>query len=52
MDKMITIVRLSRITGVSTRSIRHYESIGLLSCTAYFDSNYRLYGDKEIKRLQ
>lgn len=52
MDKMITIGILSKITGVSTRSIRHYESIGLLSCTAYSDSNYRLYGEKEVKRLQ
>lgn len=49
---MITIGRLSKMTGVSARSIRHYEKIGLLNCTANTFSNYRLYDEKEIKKLQ
>jgi DNA-binding transcriptional MerR regulator len=52
MEKMITIGRLSKITGVSARCIRHYETIGLLTCPANTDSNYRLYGKAEIRKLQ
>jgi DNA-binding transcriptional MerR regulator len=52
MDKLITIGKLSLISGVSARSIRHYESIGLLKCAANSNSNYRLYGEDEVNKLQ
>ncbi|MCK8060625.1 MULTISPECIES: FliG C-terminal domain-containing protein [unclassified Fusibacter] len=52
MEKLFSIGNLSKRTGVSTRSIRHYESLGLLSCAAVTDSNYRMYSEKEMKRLQ
>jgi len=52
MDNLFSIGKLSKMTGVSTRSIRHYEEIGLLSCASVTDSNYRLYGEMELKRLQ
>lgn len=52
MDKLITIGELSKITGISTRTIRHYESIGIFNCTSNTNANYRLYGKNEIKRLE
>jgi DNA-binding transcriptional MerR regulator len=40
------------MTGISTRSIRHYENLGLLPCNSLSDSNYRLFGEYELKRLK
>lgn len=52
MNNLITIGELSKITGISTRTIRHYESVGLLDSTCSTSANYRLYGAEEIKRLE
>ncbi len=52
MEKLITIGKLAKMSGISTRTIRHYEEIGLLSYADSTDTNYRLYGENEIKRLE
>lgn len=52
MDNLSTIGKLSMMTGISTRSIRHYDNLGLLPCNSVSDSNYRLFGDVELKRLK
>lgn len=52
MEKLFTIGKLSKMTGVSTRSIRHYDDLGLLPCASISDSNYRLFGEHELKKLQ
>lgn len=52
MDELIPIGKFSKISGVSTRTIRHYEDLGLLYCAAKTESNYRLYGTEEIKQLE
>lgn len=52
MDGLFTIGKLSKMTGVSTRSIRHYEKIGILSSASCTEANYRLFGEEELKRLQ
>ena len=41
----------SRLTGVSAKMIRHYESIGLIPSADRRDSNYRDYGHHDIHRL-
>jgi Cu(I)-responsive transcriptional regulator len=41
----------SRATGVSTKMIRHYESIGLVPAADRRTSNYRDYGPEDIHRL-
>ena len=41
----------SRLSGVSAKMIRHYESIGLVPPPARRDSNYRDYGDDDVHRL-
>jgi len=38
-------------TGVSTKMIRHYESIGLIPAAARRTSNYRDYGNEDVHRL-
>ena len=41
----------SRATGVSSKMIRHYESIGLIPAADRRDSNYRDYGSEDLHRL-
>lgn len=43
---------VSKLTGVSVRSLHHYDAIGLLKPAKVTEAGYRLYGDDELKRLQ
>jgi DNA-binding transcriptional MerR regulator len=50
--KGMTVGKLSRTSGVSVRALHHYDEIGLLTPTARSESGYRLYGQRDIERLQ
>ena len=47
-----SIQALSRLSGVTTRTLRWYDSIGLLKPSRVADSGYRYYGPAEVDRLQ
>ncbi|HOQ75312.1 MAG TPA: MerR family transcriptional regulator [Thermoclostridium sp.] len=47
-----TIQKLGRMAGVSTRTLRYYDEIGLLRPARINSSGYRIYGPKEVDRLQ
>ncbi len=47
-----SISELSKLAGVSSRTLRYYETIGLLSSTRNPENYYRVYGQNEVKRLQ
>jgi len=47
-----TVQKLSRIAGVSTRTLRYYDQIGILKPARINSSGYRIYGQKEVDRLQ
>ena len=49
---MMTVHEVSRLTGVSIRTLQYYDSIGLLPPAAYTDAGYRLYDDAEMETLQ
>ena len=49
---MKTVKEVARITGVSVRTLHHYDAIGLLKPTAVTDAGYRLYDDTALERLQ
>ena len=49
---MKTVNEISKITGVSVRTLHHYDSIGLLKPTKVTEAGYRLYDDTALKRLQ
>ena len=49
---MKTVKEVSRITGISVRTLHHYDAIGLLKPTKVTDSGYRLYDDAALARLQ
>lgn len=49
---MMTVKKVSGLTGVSVRTLQYYDKIGLLSPTELTDAGYRLYDDTALERLQ
>ena len=49
---MLTEQKVSRLTGVSIRTLQYYDRIGLLHPTEYSDAGYRLYDDAALETLQ
>ena len=49
---MRTVKEVSKITGVSVRTLHHYDAIGLLKPTKVTEAGYRLYDDTALSRLQ
>ncbi len=47
-----TINKLAKLAGVSTRTLRYYDTFGLLSPARIRSNGYRIYGQKEVDRLQ
>lgn len=52
MEKMQTVHEVSRFTGVSVRTLHHYDAIGLLKPAKVTEAGYRLYDDVALGRLQ
>ena len=48
----VGIGQAARVSGVSAKMVRHYESLGLLPRVARTDAGYRQYGDKEVHTLR
>lgn len=48
----LTIGDVAKRTGLTVRTLHHYDQIGLLRPTARTPAGYRLYGPAEIRRLQ
>lgn len=46
------INKLSRMAGVSARTLRYYDGIGLLKPARLNSSGYRIYGRAQVERLQ
>ncbi|MFA5536907.1 MAG: MerR family transcriptional regulator [Bacillota bacterium] len=44
--------RLSKMSGVSTRTLRYYDEIGLLKPARVAPSGYRFYGQEQVDTLQ
>ena len=49
---MYTVKELARLTGLTPRTLRYYDSIGLLCPQRGKENDYRLYGSAEVDRLQ
>lgn len=49
---MKTVKEVSRLTGVSVRTLHHYDAIGLLKPSRVTEAGYRLYDDDALRRLQ
>ena len=49
---MMIINEVSKLSGVSIRTLQYYDTIGLLKPSSYTESGYRLYDDTALERLQ
>jgi len=47
-----TVQQLAKIAGISSRTLRYYDEIGLLKPARVSSSGYRIYGPREVDRLQ
>ncbi|MBB6214485.1 DNA-binding transcriptional MerR regulator [Anaerosolibacter carboniphilus] len=47
-----TVKEIAALTGVTIKTLHHYHKIGLLEPYKMTDAGYRLYGIKELERLQ
>lgn len=48
----MTVKEVSRIAGISVRTLHYYDEIGLLRPETVTGAGYRVYGEKELVRLQ
>lgn len=51
-SRLMKIGEIAEKSGMTPRSIRYYEEIGLLRPKDRSDGRYRLYGDSELTRLE
>jgi DNA-binding transcriptional MerR regulator len=51
-EKPYTVQQVAVLAGVSVRTLHYYDEIGLLSPAGRTESQYRLYGECELLRLQ
>lgn len=49
---MMTVSEVSRLTGVSIRTLQYYDKIGLLHPSGHTEAGYRLYDDTALAALQ
>ena len=50
--KTYTVSQLARMAGVSVRTLHHYDHIELLVPSSRSEAGYRLYGERDLLRLQ
>lgn len=49
---MLTVHEVSELTGISVRTLQHYDNIGLLHPARRTEAGYRLYDDVSLEKLQ
>ncbi len=49
---MKTVHEVAKLTGVSVRTLHHYDAVGLLHPAQVTEAGYRLYDDASLERLQ
>ncbi len=50
--KLFTIEQVAERTGLTKRTLRYYEEVGLLPPTDRTEGNYRRYSEEDIQRLE
>jgi DNA-binding transcriptional MerR regulator len=49
---MFTVKQLSKMAGITPRTLHHYDDIGLLKPSRVGDNGYRYYGEEALLKLQ
>lgn len=52
LQRRHTVGEVARLTGVTVRTLHHYDEIGLLIPSERSDAGYRLHGGDDLERLQ
>jgi MerR family transcriptional regulator, thiopeptide resistance regulator len=52
MERLYRVGEFAALTGVSVRTLHHYDQIGLLAPSAHSASGYRLYSERDLLCLQ
>ncbi len=52
MSELLTIGEVARLSGVTAKTIRYYESIGLLPKPTRADNGYRMYAAPTVEELR
>lgn len=52
MQNEMTVGEVAALTGVTVRTLHHYDAIGLVSPAARSAAGYRLYTPDDVARLQ
>lgn len=52
MEDLLTIGELAKQAGVTTKTVRHYENIGLLLPAERGDNQYRYYKESHVHQLR
>ncbi|SMF83811.1 DNA-binding transcriptional regulator, MerR family [Paenibacillus uliginis N3/975] len=52
MFESIPIQKITKQTGITVRTLRYYDQIGLLIPSARTEGKHRMYSDQELKKLQ
>ena len=52
MDEYMTISQVSRQYQISTRMLRHYEKLGMITSARRTDYAYRVYDEEAVKRVR
>lgn len=47
-----TVKKIAELASISARTLRYYDEIGILKPARINSSGYRIYGEKEVERLQ
>jgi DNA-binding transcriptional MerR regulator len=48
----VKVGELARRTGLTVRTLHHYDEIGLLAPSLHTESGHRVYADRDVERLQ
>ena len=48
----MTVGQVARMSGVTVRTLHHYDAIGLVAPATRSEAGYRLYGHEDVARLQ
>ncbi|ADB33059.1 transcriptional regulator, MerR family [Kribbella flavida DSM 17836] len=52
MEQRLTVGRVAELTGVSVRTLHHYDEIGLVQASARTAAGYRAYSASDVERLR
>ena len=52
MDRIVKIGEFAKISGITVKTLLHYDKIGLLKPNEKTDSGYRIYCEDDFLKLQ